>query len=343
MEMAENNARLALANRARDSGRVGERLEALREALGMDELPQRIECFDISHTMGEATVASCVVFDREGPRKSDYRLFNIEGVTPGDDYAAMNQAVHRRYARMARENAVLPDIILIDGGAGQADPEFAGLDAGHFERSGFAPLEVVEGIPEETLWSLEEARIQDLRLKPGGREKLLSLRFDYGAFRSAARIALLEQRGDELCLVSRELSRDIDGFSCLSDGDPPMTIEPRHIVSASWETLVVTTRSGTCDGYSMGRGAHHEVELWGFVDQDFKQLFRTETFDAWYSSPTPPLRTFERTLQFTGEPPQSILLTTDVTCDRQPEHDPAEECEPRREESRVTYQDGSYR
>ncbi|MEZ4228554.1 MAG: hypothetical protein R3B89_05295 [Polyangiaceae bacterium] len=211
------------------------------------------------------------------------------------------------------------------------------------ERSGFAPLEVVEGIPEETLWSLEEARIQDLRLKPGGREKLLSLRFDYGAFRSAARIALLEQRGDELCLVSRELSRDIDGFSCLSDGDPPMTIEPRHIVSASWETLVVTTRSGTCDGYSMGRGAHHEVELWGFVDQDFKQLFRTETFDAWYSSPTPPLRTFERTLQFTGEPPQSILLTTDVTCDRQPEHDPAEECEPRHEESRVTYQDGSYR
>ncbi|MCP5145302.1 MAG: excinuclease ABC subunit UvrC [Gammaproteobacteria bacterium] len=127
LDMARNNAEANLAQRL-SSGKLQEvRLDALREALGLAGDIARMECFDISHTRGERTVASCVVFDREGPRKSDYRLFNIEGVTPGDDYAAMNQAVHRRYARMARENAVLPDIILIDGGAGQVNSARAAL------------------------------------------------------------------------------------------------------------------------------------------------------------------------------------------------------------------------
>lgn len=119
MEMAENNARLALANRARDSGRVGERLEALREALGMDELPQRIECFDISHTMGEATVASCVVNEGGVMKTSEYRRYNIGGITPGDDYAAMRQALTRRYEKVAMGEGVRPDLVLIDGGRGQ--------------------------------------------------------------------------------------------------------------------------------------------------------------------------------------------------------------------------------
>jgi excinuclease ABC subunit C len=78
-----------------------------------------MECFDISHTRGELTVASCVVFDAEGPRKSDYRRFNIEGITPGDDYAAMEQALSRRYKRVQKGEVPMPDLLFIDGGKGQ--------------------------------------------------------------------------------------------------------------------------------------------------------------------------------------------------------------------------------
>jgi len=96
-----------------------ERFQTLQDSLELPELPQRLECFDISHSAGEATVASCVVFDHNGPRKSDYRKFNIEGITPGDDYAAMRQALERRYRRLKTGEGVLPDIVLIDGGKGQ--------------------------------------------------------------------------------------------------------------------------------------------------------------------------------------------------------------------------------
>ncbi len=82
-------------------------------------MPQRMECFDVSHTLGEATVASCVVFDDEGPLRSDYRRYNISGVVPGDDYAAMQQALERRYTRLRADDAKLPDILFIDGGKGQ--------------------------------------------------------------------------------------------------------------------------------------------------------------------------------------------------------------------------------
>ena len=96
-----------------------DRFIALQEALGLEETPQRLECFDISHSSGELTVASCVVFDTNGPLKSDYRRFNIEGITPGDDYAAMEQALTRRYTRLQNGEGKLPDILLIDGGKGQ--------------------------------------------------------------------------------------------------------------------------------------------------------------------------------------------------------------------------------
>lgn len=91
----------------------------MRELLGLAEPVKRVECFDISHTMGEATVASCVVFDASGPVRGQYRRFNISGITPGDDYAAMRQAIERRFRRAVEENGVIPDVLLIDGGAGQ--------------------------------------------------------------------------------------------------------------------------------------------------------------------------------------------------------------------------------
>lgn len=98
---------------------MNQRFEALQAGLGLPEIPQRLECFDISHSSGEATVASCVVFDQNGPLKSDYRRFNIEGITPGDDYAAMAQALTRRYTRLKKGEGKLPDVLFIDGGKGQ--------------------------------------------------------------------------------------------------------------------------------------------------------------------------------------------------------------------------------
>ena len=117
--MALTNAEIALAARLASRSGMAARLDAVRELVELDDAPRRMECFDISHTMGEATVASCVVFNAEGPVKAEYRRFNIEDITPGDDYAAMRQAITRRYTRMLKEQRELPDILFIDGGKGQ--------------------------------------------------------------------------------------------------------------------------------------------------------------------------------------------------------------------------------
>lgn len=119
LEMAMNNARLAVTARRQVKTRSSGRLAALQEALGLAEPPRRIECFDISHTMGEGTVASCVVCVDGAMKKADYRRFNIEGITPGDDYAAMRQALTRRYEKVSTGETAAPDLILIDGGKGQ--------------------------------------------------------------------------------------------------------------------------------------------------------------------------------------------------------------------------------
>jgi excinuclease ABC subunit C len=119
LDMAKKNALLAIAQHVRDRTTQETRLAALRDALGLPEGAQRVECFDISHTMGEATVASCVVYDRQQMQKSEYRRFNIRGITPGDDYAAMRQVLERRYERITAESGKMPDLILIDGGKGQ--------------------------------------------------------------------------------------------------------------------------------------------------------------------------------------------------------------------------------
>ena len=119
LRMTADNAELAVGQRLADRSNLRTRFESLQDVLDFDEPPGRIECFDISHTGGEATVASCVVFDADGPVKSDYRRFNIGDVEPGDDYAAMNQALRRRYTRLQREEGKVPDLLVVDGGKGQ--------------------------------------------------------------------------------------------------------------------------------------------------------------------------------------------------------------------------------
>lgn len=117
LSLAKTNAIAALTLQLKQDSRIQSRYQALKETLKMTEI-KRMECFDISHTMGDQTVASCVVFDENGPLKSDYRRFNIEGITRGDDYAAMEQALLKRYNREL-EPEKIPDIIFIDGGKGQ--------------------------------------------------------------------------------------------------------------------------------------------------------------------------------------------------------------------------------
>jgi excinuclease ABC subunit C len=119
LEMMHNNAEQALNMRRLARAGIESSLEDVREAFDLEETPQRLECFDISHTSGTDTVASCVVFGLEGPLKSDYRRFNISGIAPGDDYAAMYQALTRRYKRVRDGEIVKPDMLLIDGGKGQ--------------------------------------------------------------------------------------------------------------------------------------------------------------------------------------------------------------------------------
>ncbi|MGC1458953.1 MAG: excinuclease ABC subunit UvrC, partial [Steroidobacteraceae bacterium] len=119
IELAQENAAQALRMRQSQRRNAAEMLVALAEALDLAQVPQRIECFDISHTAGEGTVASCVVFGPEGPVKKEYRRFNIAGIAPGDDYAALHQALQRRYTRIRDGEQQGPDLLLIDGGAGQ--------------------------------------------------------------------------------------------------------------------------------------------------------------------------------------------------------------------------------
>ncbi len=119
LDMAQLNVTERVKRHMSEAQSVQKRLQALSDVFQLNETLNRIECFDISHTMGEQTVASCVVFTEQGITKQDYRRYNITNITPGDDYAAMRQAIQRRYKRVLKEEGKLPDILLIDGGKGQ--------------------------------------------------------------------------------------------------------------------------------------------------------------------------------------------------------------------------------
>jgi excinuclease ABC subunit C len=158
LEMAENNALMAAAQRLREQGTQEARVAALCEALGLPPSIRRIECFDVSHTQGEATVASCVVYDQLGMRSGEYRRYNITGLTPGDDYGAMRDVLHRRYEKVTRGEGVVPDLVLIDGGKGQvnaaravmeelglADLFLVGVAKGPERKPGLEELVLAEG------------------------------------------------------------------------------------------------------------------------------------------------------------------------------------------------------
>jgi len=119
LDLATKNARQALQLRLASKANMATQFEALQSLLNLEDVPSTIECFDISHTAGQETVGACVVYDGNGPVKSRYRRYNLKGIEPGDDYAAIHQVLSRRYARMQADEGVLPDLVLIDGGKGQ--------------------------------------------------------------------------------------------------------------------------------------------------------------------------------------------------------------------------------
>ena len=163
LDMAIENARLALGRMLGEKLGQEARLEALREALNLDEAPGRIECFDISHTQGEATIASCVVYDRFAMQKGEYRRYNIAGI-PGDDYGAMRIALEKRYGK---GEGLLPDLILIDGGKGQLKAAGEALD--ELGITGVIMIGVAKG---------EGRRAENDRLVFSGVEKPLQLERD---------------------------------------------------------------------------------------------------------------------------------------------------------------------
>jgi excinuclease ABC subunit C len=138
MSMSVENAEQALRMRRARRADIEGMLAALGALLGLERPPQRLECFDISHTAGEGTVASCVVYGPEGPIKKEYRRFNISGVAPGDDYGALRQALRRRYERVRAGEVRAPDVLLIDGGLGQINEVHTEL-----AQLGFAALKLV--------------------------------------------------------------------------------------------------------------------------------------------------------------------------------------------------------
>ncbi|MEO5830076.1 MAG: excinuclease ABC subunit UvrC [Rhodanobacter sp.] len=173
LQMAERNAQASLTARLASRQTLGTRFDDLQKLLGLEAPPRRIECFDISHTMGELTVASCVVFGPEGAEKSHYRRFNIAGITPGDDYAAMHQALTRRFRKVAEGEGVRPDVLLIDGGGGQVAQALDVLRA--LGVSGIQVIGVAKGpgrrAGEETLVLADSGR----ELHPGSSSPALHL------------------------------------------------------------------------------------------------------------------------------------------------------------------------
>lgn len=182
LQLAMTNARESLQSHVSNKQNIYQRFKQLQDVLKLEYMPSRIECFDISHTSGEGTVGSCVVFDENGAVKSDYRRFNIKGITAGDDYAAMEQVLDRRFTRLARGEAKIPDILLIDGGKGQLTQARNVMEK--FQLAEIQLLGIAKGISRR-------AGQETLFLSNGGRFKEVAIAAESGA------LHLLQQVRDE--------------------------------------------------------------------------------------------------------------------------------------------------
>jgi excinuclease ABC subunit C len=214
VELAQENAAQSLRMHQAQRRNAAEMMVALAEALDLADVPQRIECFDISHTAGEGTVASCVVFGQEGALKKEYRRFNIAGITPGDDYAALHQALQRRYTRIRDGEQVGPDLLLIDGGPGQiaavhsaltelgfADLALVGIAKGPDRRPGQERLfvqgeQVPRVLPPESpaLRLIQRVRDEAHRFAITGHRKRRARRFNESVLESIAGLGPARRR-----------------------------------------------------------------------------------------------------------------------------------------------------
>lgn len=181
-QLAVTNARESLQAHISNKQNIHKRFQQLQDVLKLESAPARIECFDISHTAGEGTVGSCVVFDENGAIKSDYRRFNVKDITPGDDYAAMEQVLDRRFTRLSKGEAKIPDILLIDGGKGQLTQAHKVLEK--FQLPEIQLLGIAKGISRR-------AGQETLFLRVGDRHREIALTTDSPA------LHLLQQVRDE--------------------------------------------------------------------------------------------------------------------------------------------------
>lgn len=166
IKMAVTSARLAVISRLKQTRDFTPRFLALQESMQLESIPEKLECFDVSHTLGEATVVSCVVFDINGPIKSEYRRFNIRAKTGGDDYAALKEGLTRHFTRLKSESGVLPDVLIVDGGKGQLTIAKAVLE--ECQVPGIILLAVAKGPKRkaglETIYLFSNGKI--IQLKP---------------------------------------------------------------------------------------------------------------------------------------------------------------------------------
>jgi len=168
LEMATLNAKENLKQHLLLRFTKQKQLEGIQKTLALKTIPKTMECFDISHTMGEATTASCVVFEMGLPKVSSYRQFNIKDITPGDDYAAINQAVYRRYSRLLDSNKTMPDIVFIDGGLGQLNQAIMVMNSIGIDSVMLVGVAKGEGRKAglETLITVEDEKVKKITLPP---------------------------------------------------------------------------------------------------------------------------------------------------------------------------------
>lgn len=223
LKLAQQTAETSLVAHLAGRQTILGRLQALQDLLGLPELPERLECFDISHSSGEATVASCVVFDQHGPRKSDYRRFNVEGVVPGDDYGAMQQALDRRYRRLKSAEATMPDVLFIDGGKGQVAQAMSVLE--ELQVDGIEVIGVAKGATRkagfETLINGASGKQSQLPPDHGALHLIQQIRDE------AHRFAITGHRGRRDKARQRSVLEDIPGV-----GSKRRRVLLRHFGSA---------------------------------------------------------------------------------------------------------------